>query len=70
MLWPPRRAEIYALALPIAARLYLTEIEGNFAGDSFFPEFNRMQWHEVSRESRVLEGGEGFRYAFVEYRRR
>ncbi len=62
-------AEIYALALPIAGRLCLTEIERDFDGDTFFPEFNRAQWHEVSRESQVLEGGDGFRYAFVEYRR-
>lgn len=63
-------AEIYALALPMAGRLCLTEIERDFAGDTFFPGFNRSEWREESRERRVLEGGDGFPYAFVEYRRR
>jgi dihydrofolate reductase len=62
-------AEIYALALPMAGRLCLTEIERDFAGDAFFPGFNHSEWREVSREQRVLEGSDGFPYAFVEYRR-
>jgi dihydrofolate reductase len=60
-------AEIYALALPIACRLYMTEIERDFEGDAFFPEFDRSRWHEVSRESRVLDGTGGFSYHFVAY---
>jgi len=63
-------AEIYALALPSAERLYLTEIDREFEGDTFFPEFDRSQWREVSRERHVLPGRDGFAYAFVEYRRR
>ena len=63
-------AEIYALALPLADRLCLTEIARDFPGDAFFPEFDRTQWRETSREPRVLEGSDGFDYAFVEYRRR
>jgi len=62
-------AEIYALAMPLAQRLYLTEIEREFDGDTFFPGFDRSGWREVSRERRAPEGAEGFGYAFVEYRR-
>jgi dihydrofolate reductase len=62
-------AEIYALALPLARRLHLTEIERDFDGDAFFPEFERSQWREVSRERRALPEPGGFRYAFVEYER-
>jgi dihydrofolate reductase len=60
-------AEIYALALPFARRLYITEIERDFEGDAFFPEFDRSRWREVSRESRVLGGTAGFSYHFVAY---
>ena len=63
-------AEIYALALPQAARLYLTEIEREFDGDAFFPEFDRSHWREVSRERHAPDGPEGFDYAFVEYERK
>ena len=61
-------AQIYALALPLARRLYLTEIERDFEGDAFFPQFDRSRWREVSRE-RHAGGAEAFGYAFVEYER-
>jgi dihydrofolate reductase len=62
-------AQIYTLALPLAGRLYLTEIEREFEGDAFFPEFDRSRWREVSRERHTSGGPESFDYAFVEYRR-
>jgi len=63
-------AEIYALALPVACRLYMTEIDRDFEGDAFFPEFDRSRWREVSRESRVLAGARGFSYHFIAYDQR
>jgi dihydrofolate reductase len=60
-------AQIYALALPLARRLYLTEIERDFEGDAFFPEFDLARWREVSRERHASGGPVGFDYAFVEY---
>ena len=62
-------AEIYALAMPVAKRLYLTEIDCEFDGDTFFPEFDRSRWREISRDLRPAAGAQGFAYAFVEYER-
>jgi dihydrofolate reductase len=62
-------AQIYALALPHAARLYMTEIEREFEGDAFFPEFDRSRWREISRERRAADGPQALDYAFVEYER-
>jgi dihydrofolate reductase len=62
-------AQIYALALPLARRLHMTEIERDFEGDAFFPEFDRARWREVSREPYTSGGAEGFDYAFVDYER-
>lgn len=63
-------AEIYAQALPIADRLYLTEIKRDFPGDAHFPPFDAGQWQEVSRERHVKENGEPFEYHFVVYDRK
>ena len=41
--------QIYSMALPRAARIYLTEVHREFAGDATFPEFDRDDWREVSR---------------------
>jgi dihydrofolate reductase len=62
-------AQIYALALPHAGRLHMTEIERDFEGDAFFPEFDRSLWREVDRERHAAAGSAGFDYAFVDYER-
>jgi dihydrofolate reductase len=40
-------AEIYAQALPIADRIYLTSVHGEVAGDTRFPDLDRDQWRET-----------------------
>jgi len=37
-------AEIYAATLPLASRLYWTEVEAEVAGDVIFPAFDREKW--------------------------
>ncbi|MBV1906521.1 MAG: dihydrofolate reductase [Pseudomonadales bacterium] len=44
-------AEIYALALPIADRLYMTEIDAVLEGDTYFPEFHLGDWSESSSKN-------------------
>jgi len=60
-------AEIYALALPLAHRLELTEVDLDCEGDVFFPAFDRNVWREAAREQHRSAGG--VNYAFVTYRR-
>lgn len=43
-------ADIYAQLLPIAGRLYWTEVAAESDGDTRFPAFDRSQWREISRE--------------------
>jgi dihydrofolate reductase len=44
-------AALFALALPKARRLYLTEVEADVQGDVHFPPFDEADWTEVSREA-------------------
>jgi dihydrofolate reductase len=44
-------ADAYALALPRAVRIYLTEVEGEPAGDAVMPAIDETGWREVSREA-------------------
>ena len=61
-------AELYRQALPLADRLYLTEVDEDFAGDTFFPEVSPEEWQEHERQP--LLAASGIRLAFVEYRRK
>ena len=44
-------ADLFALALPRAQRIYLTEVEGEPAGDVAMPALDESGWREVSREA-------------------
>ena len=41
---------VYQQFLPLADRMYLTLIKGDYEGDAFFPEFDYNDWKEVERE--------------------
>lgn len=43
-------AEIYSASLPFAQRVYLTQIEREYAGDAYFPKLSSSQWRKVSSE--------------------
>ena len=60
-------ADIYALAMPIADELQLTELDAEFPADTFFPAWDRSRFGEVARDPR--QTAEGLRYAFVTYKK-
>jgi dihydrofolate reductase len=67
-------AELYRQTLPLANRLYLTEVAEDRAGDSFFPEVPLAEWREVSRhagkaQSPAGKAGEAPTFDFVVYER-
>ena len=61
--------EIYALALPLASRLALTEVDAAFPdADRHFPAWPQHQFTEATREPRI--GSTGLRFDFVDYVRK
>jgi dihydrofolate reductase len=60
-------AEIFALALPLADELELTEIDAEFPADTFFPAWSRADFRQTSSESQTTPEGLGYRYS--SYRR-
>ena len=62
-------ADLYRQSIPLADRLYLTEVESSVEGDAFFPEFDRHDWQEISRSATQTDQTNGLRFAFVVYQR-
>jgi dihydrofolate reductase len=58
-------AQIYALALPLADELALTEIDADFDADAFFPTWDRAPFEQVSCEDHSTP--QGLRYSYVNY---
>lgn len=63
-------AQIYAQALPIADKVYLTQVHRDYSGDTSFPRLDAEVWREVFRED--YERGEEFDapFSFVDYERK
>ena len=62
-------SEIYAMALAIADRMYLTLIHESFEGDTFFPEFDESDWVVVSRRDREADERNPHAFSFLTYER-
>ena len=60
--------QLFEEALPIADGMVLTEIQRDYAGDTWFPAWERSQWRESQREAHTA--GDGTRFVFVLYERR
>lgn len=57
--------EIFHQALTFSRRIYLTEIQKTFDGDTFFPELNSQEWREAERTIHFSEGTEQLEYHLV-----
>jgi dihydrofolate reductase len=54
--WVIGGAELYRLAMPLATRVVVTEIDAEYEGDAFAPELD-ASWHEASRTTHVAASG-------------
>jgi dihydrofolate reductase len=63
-------AEIYKLAMPFANRLYLTEIQTELEGDTYFPTLDKQHWAEVSRSQHKADEKHLYAFDFVIYEKK
>lgn len=61
---------VFALALPRARRLYLTEVDAEPEGDALFPAFDEAAWTEVRREPYPPADGDDHAFVFRVLERR
>ena len=63
-------ASVYKQAMPLADRLYMTEIDAEAAeADVYFPAIDHELWHETKRDVRRADDRHPCDYAFVDYER-
>lgn len=62
--------QVYAESLNDMDKLYVTEVDAEFAQASvFFPQIDPSKWREVSREHHKADERNKYNYDFVEYDR-
>lgn len=59
--------EIYRQGIALANRIYLTEIDAEIEGDTYFPELDHSIWKEVFRIPHPADDRHAFRFDFVTY---
>jgi dihydrofolate reductase len=60
-------AEIYALLLPGAQRLHVTEVKARPEGDAFFPPIDPATFREISRAPHPAGPEDDHAFEFVDY---
>lgn len=58
-------ATLYRALLPLAHRMYLTLVQGAFAGDVLFPEWKPSEWEQRSREAHPPDTRNPVGYTFI-----
>ena len=63
-------AMIYNLLMPYVTKMYVTDIDKDFEGDTFFPRINSDILEEISREEGPEDSKNNFKYEYVTYKRK
>ena len=61
--------EVYAQAMPQAGHLYLTRIDAELNGDTWFPEFDERKWIKVSEETHHRDERNAYNLTFEHWQR-
>lgn len=63
-------AQVYRLTLPLATRIYLTQVLADVDGDTFFPQFSLDEWREVECSEHAADERHAYTMKFVTLERR
>jgi len=58
-------ASVYKQFLPLAQKLYITEVHASPEGDTYFPEIDKGDWKEIKREDHKADEKNSYDYSFV-----
>lgn len=61
---------LYEQVLPYADRMYITEIDESFHGDTYFPAFQSHEWELTSKVKGKKNEKNPYDYYFLQYDRR
>ncbi len=62
--------ELYNITLPLADKLYITEVETEIEGDTFFNIDQPDRWLETERTVHQADDRHAFSYNFVNYKKK
>lgn len=61
---------IYRLLMPYTKKIYLTKINANYDGDTFFPEINKETWEKFEIKKGIKNEDNPYDYEYITYIRK
>ena len=62
-------AQIYSILMPKCRKLYVTQIDKDFVGDTYFPAIRENEWKETERMVGPKDEND-FKYEYITYERK
>ncbi len=63
-------ATLYQQMLPLADRLYITEVQGEFEGDAWFPAYDTNEWQEIASQPHPADDKNSHACRFIIFERK
>jgi len=63
-------AQVYAAFLPLADCVYLTRVQAEIDGDTYFPALDAAEWRLVSRDAHAADDRHRHAFELLRYERR
>lgn len=63
-------AMIYNLLMPHVNKMYITQINEEFEGDTVFSKINEEKWKEIERVSNLKDEESGLEFEYITYERK
>ncbi len=63
-------ASLYEQMILLANKMYITEVDCDCEGDTFFPSFNKDEWNIISEEKHTKDEKNEYNYNFKIYERK
>lgn len=61
---------IYKLLMPYTKKIYLTKINANYDGDTFFPDINKETWEKIEIKKGIKNEDNPYDYEYITYKRK
>ena len=62
-------AQIYSILMPKCQKLYVTQVDKDFVGDTYFPVIHENEW-EVTEKIEGPKDENDFKYEYITYKRK
>jgi len=57
-------AEIFKMLFPYTQRMYITEIDEEFEGDTFFPDYDSSEWKVTAKKEGIVDERNKHKHTF------